>query len=100
MDAKDELMELLGLDIKVGDRLRRINLPDGWPQQELVVHALKEQQGQPSALCSCSPPAGLAHTVVIFLHNIGVLYERVSSCEHGKTKENHPDPSRAERGER
>jgi hypothetical protein len=77
--AKFEVERLLGLDINVGDRLRRINLPEGWPQQELVVHEVKQRFGEQEALCSCSPPIGLAHTVTIGLRNVGVLYERVFS---------------------
>ncbi len=96
MDAKDELMELLGLDVKPGDRLRRINLPEGWPQQELLVHEIREREGRPSARCTCSPHNNLGRVVDIFLHNVGVLYERIRSSEHGKTSENYPDPARAE----
>jgi hypothetical protein len=75
--VKAEVERLLGLDIKVGDKLRRINLPEGWPQQELVVHEVKQRFGEQEALCSCSPPIGLAHAVTIELRNVGVLYERV-----------------------
>jgi hypothetical protein len=45
------------------------------------VHEVKQRFGEQEALCSCSPPIGLAHTVTIGLRNLGVLYERVFSDE-------------------
>lgn len=80
MDAKDELLFLLGLDLRPGDTLRRINLPEGWPQQTLIVEeVLLDRSDAPAVICRCSPPLGLARNITVFLNNIGVLYERIDA---------------------
>jgi hypothetical protein len=99
-DAKDEVLFMFGADLKVGDQLRRINLPPGWPQQTLTIISFHIENDEPILRVSVSPRTGAFDQMTILTKNIGVLYERVGSSGHEQTTANHPDPARTERGKR
>lgn len=99
MDAKDELMSCWGIDIQEGDKLRRINLPDGWPEEVLTVIGYESHTNGPCLRVSGEIKRGFV-TFSIETKNIGVLYERIGSSGHEQTSKNHFDPTRTERGKR
>lgn len=74
--AKCEVERLFGLDIEPGDKLRRINLPDGWPEETLTVLGYElHEKGGPSLRVHGEVKRGF-DTFTIETKNIGVLYER------------------------
>jgi hypothetical protein len=81
--VKDEIERLLGLDIDLGDQLKRINLPEGWPEETLEVVALgwEEPHGATMTVIGCLRNGDIRAPVRTACANIGVLYERVSKNE-------------------
>lgn len=78
LDNKQEVEHALGLDLKPGDKLRRINLPEGWPEQTLTVlgHVLHPDDVH-GPMVTVHGDSNAYQTMMIFTRNIGVLYERV-----------------------
>lgn len=78
MDTKAEAMRMHGADLQPGDRLKRINLPTGWPEQVLtVVKVGYEDRDGLYYEVGVSPRLGAYDRIAIFARNIGILYERI-----------------------
>lgn len=74
--AKAEVERLFGLDLQVGDKLRRINLPKDWPEETLTVVGYELHEKGGPCLRVTGEVKRFFNEFAIETKNIGVLYER------------------------
>jgi hypothetical protein len=74
--AKAEVERLFGLDLQVGDKLRRINLPKDWPEETLTVVGYELHEKGGPCLRVTGEVKRFCNEFAIETKNIGVLYER------------------------